>query len=242
MRERAGATGAHPGSGKRSFSPELFAFLRELQCNNDREWFRENRTWYVEAVQEPAIEFIIDFQPHLRRISRHFRADGRPVGGSLFRIQRDTRFSRDKTPYKTHVGIHFRHAAAARDVHGPGFYLHLEPGGCFVAVGVWHPDAEALRRVRAAIAGHPHRWRRAAHGPPFAEAFALSGNVARRLPAEFDPGHRFAEDLRRKDFVGVAPLRDAEVTAAGFLERFAERCRSGAPLVRFLCRALGLPF
>ena len=95
-----------------SFGPELFAFLAELELNNNREWFGANRHRYEEHLLEPALAFIEDFAPRLQKISPHFRADARPSGGSLFRIYRDTRFSKDKSPYKTHVGLHFRHERA----------------------------------------------------------------------------------------------------------------------------------
>src|SRR5919198_4046037 len=150
--------------GKKWFSPAVFSFLRELQDNNTREWFAENKSRYQEDVQEPALEFISDFDPLLRRISPDFRADARPVGGSLFRIHRDVRFSKDKTPYKTHVGIHFRHRSAS-DAHAPGFYLHLEPGGVFAAAGIWHPDGPSQKLIRTRIGDDARGWKRAT-GPP----------------------------------------------------------------------------
>src|SRR5439155_14951950 len=110
-----------------SFSRELFAFLRELAENNDREWFAANKARYVAEVQEPALAFIEDVGLRLSDVSRHLVADPRTTGGSLFRIYRDVRFAKDKSPYKTHIGIQFRHERA-RDAHAPGVYLPLEPG------------------------------------------------------------------------------------------------------------------
>ncbi|MGH8875660.1 MAG: DUF2461 domain-containing protein, partial [Acidimicrobiia bacterium] len=128
----------------RSFSPALFSFLRDLEANNEREWFKANKDRYERHVKEPALQFVADIAPHLRRISTHLVADPRPAGGSLFRIQRDTRFSKDKSPYKTYVGIRFGHEAGG-DVHAPGFYLHLEPGSCYFGMGVWQPDTPTAR-------------------------------------------------------------------------------------------------
>ena len=229
------------GGGEGSFSPELFEFLRDLKRHNDRGWFTANRDRYFRAVREPALDFIADFAPLLQRISRQFTADARPVGGSLFRIHRDTRFSRDKAPYKTHVGIQFRHHRA-RDAHAPGFYLHLEPGSVFAALGVWHPDRPTLARIRDTIAADPRGWRKAAHGPPFAGRFTLGGDSLRRAPAGHDPGHPLIEDLRRTDFIGICALSEEDVLSRGFPLRFAAICRDGAGFVRFLCRALDLPF
>jgi uncharacterized protein (TIGR02453 family) len=200
---------------KRSFSPALFSFLRELQDNNTREWFADNKARYREDVQEAAIEFISDFAPSLRRIDPDFRADARPVGGSLFRIHRDVRFSKDKTPYKTHVGIHFRHRSAS-DAHAPGFYLHLEPKGVFAAAGIWRPAAPSQRRIRDAIAGDAQGWKRAT-GKPFAGAYELIGESLKRPPPGFDAGNPLIEDLKRKDFVGEAHLSERDVTSPAFL-------------------------
>ncbi len=110
------------------FRPELFQFLRELKANNEKEWFQANKHRYESEVKEPMLRFISDFAPYLRQISRHVVADPRPVGGSMFRIYRDTRFFKDKSPYKTTAAAHFPHRDGGKDVHAPGFYLHIEPG------------------------------------------------------------------------------------------------------------------
>src|ERR687898_2540430 len=146
-----------------SFSPELFSFLSDLRANNDREWFAANKHRYEDHLLEPALDFIAAFAPRLEKISPHFRADPRPSGGSLFRIYRDTRFSKDKTPYKTNVGIHFRHELA-KDARAPGFYLHLSPGEVFAGGGIWHPDGPTLTAIRQAIVDDPDRWRAATEG------------------------------------------------------------------------------
>ena len=132
------------------FSPDVFTFLRQLKRNNDREWFAKNKARYQQSIVEPALSFIGGFAPCLDKISFHFVADARPTRGSLFRIYRDTRFSNDKRPFKTHVGIRFSHSSG-KDAHAPVFYLHLEPGNCFAAAGIWHPDNRALTKARTAI-------------------------------------------------------------------------------------------
>ncbi|HUG02428.1 MAG TPA: DUF2461 domain-containing protein [Longimicrobiales bacterium] len=223
------------------FTERTFAFLRDLAANNDRAWFDANRDRYEADVRGPALAFIVDFAPRLREISPHFRADPRKSGGSLFRIHRDTRFSADKSPYKTHTGIQFRHEAG-RDAHAPGFYLHLEPGGCFAGVGCWHPDAGALARIRDAIVEDPGRWRAAALRGPFAKIYELAGESLTRPPRGYDARHPLVEDLKRKDHIGVAELTRKRVTAAGFLDDFESLCRAGAPFVRWLCGAGGHAF
>jgi len=225
---------------RRYFTPGTFAFLKDLAGHNDREWFAANQDRYERLVREPALDFITDFAGPLASISEHFTADARKAGGSLFRIHRDTRFSRDKTPYKTNTGMQFRHAAA-RDAHAPGFYLHLEPGGCFAGVGIWRPEAAVAGRIRTAIADDPEGWLAAA-GDGFREVWSLEGEVLKRPPRGFDPEHPLVGDLRRKDFVAMVPLTQRRVTAAGWLEDYTGLCRAGAPFMSFLCRALGLPF
>ena len=223
------------------FSPELFEFLRDLAKNNRREWFQANKKRYEEVAKDPALQFISDFGPHLEKISPNFLAIPKAVGGSLFRIHRDTRFSNDKTPYKTHIGIQFRHRDSG-DVHAPGFYLHLEPKDVFVGIGVWHPDRESLARIRESIATDPSGWKKARDHRSFKRTYVLSGESLKRAPKGYDPDHPMIEDLRRKDFVGVARLNQKDVVAADFLRRFQSICKDAAPFMQYLCEAVGVLF
>jgi len=223
------------------FTPELFGFLRALKRNNRRDWFQQHKARYEGHVRQPLLQFVVDFAPRLARISPHFVADPRPVGGSIFRIHRDIRFSRDKRPYKTAAAAQFRHAAG-KDVHAPGFYLHLEPGEVFAGAGLWRPDAQALTAVRQAIAEDSAGWNKAVGGKAFGRQCRLGGEALKRAPRGFDPQHPLIEEIKRKDFVASFPLIEAQVCAAGFVDRFARACETMAPLVAFLTRAQGLPF
>jgi uncharacterized protein (TIGR02453 family) len=222
---------------QRSFGRELFRFLGDLKANNDRDWFAANRERYENDVRGPALDFVADFAPHLSSISEHFVADPRPSGGSLFRIHRDTRFSKDKSPYKPYVGIRFSHELA-KDAHAPGFYLHLQPGSVFAAAGIWHPDTQTLGRIRDAIAADPAAWRRATAG----KSWRLGGDSLKRAPAGFDAEHPLIEDLKRKDFIAAVELTEKDACAPGFLERYAAICKDTSPLVRFVCGALEMPY
>lgn len=222
-------------AGEGHFTPGLFRFLRELRKNNTRDWFQKNRERYESAVREPCLRFISDLGPLLRGISRDLVADPRPSGGSLFRIYRDTRFSRDKSPYKTHTGMYFP-LRGGKNVQTPGFYLHLEPGSCFAAAGLWHPDATALVKVREAIAAGPARWRSAKSG------LVLGGDSLRRPPRGYDPSHPSIEDLKRKDFITSVRFSDKAVTSPRFLSEFVAACRTMSALPRFLAAALELPW
>jgi uncharacterized protein (TIGR02453 family) len=223
------------------FSAELFAFLRELAANNDREWFAANKARYVAEVQEPALAFVEDVGLRLPEVSRHLVADPRTNGGSLFRIYRDVRFSRDKSPYKTHVGIQFRHERT-RDVHAPGIYLHLEPGTVFLACGVWHPDPDTLHAIRTSIAEHPERWRGIVEAPEFEGRFRLGGEGLKRPPAGFDRDHPLIEEIKRKDFIAITDLSESEATGPGFLSRFFELTAGASDFMRLLCGGARVPF
>jgi uncharacterized protein (TIGR02453 family) len=217
------------------FSPELFEFLRQLKRHNNREWFTENKSRYQKVVVEPALLFIGGFAEHLGKFSPHFVADPRPTRGSLFRIYRDTRFASDKSPYKTHVGIHFAHASG-KDVHAPLFYLHLQPGECFAAAGVWHPDNRALTKIRSAIVKDSQQWAKVSR------KLELEGESLMRPPKGFDPQHPFIEDLKRKDFVSTMALSDEQICSPKLMRDYGAACKSMLPLVEFTTKALGLKF
>ncbi len=222
--------GQHP-----FFREELFRFLVDLRTHNDRTWFQANKARYEAEVREPMLAFIMAFSDPLRGLNEHFVADPRPVGGSMFRIFRDTRFAKDKTPYKTNAGAQFRHRACPKDVHSPGFYLHLEPGGCFAGGGLWHPDADSLHKVRQRIVTHEQEW-------AALKCLGVEGESLKRVPQGFDPDHPFAEDLKLKDFFADVALTEREVCAPDFLERFTDTCRRYLPLMAFLSKAVDLPW
>ena len=223
------------------FHPDLFRFLVALRDNNNREWFQANKERYESDVKGPMLHFIGDFAPHLRKISPRFVADPRANGGSLFRIYRDVRFAKDKTPYKTNAGAHFRHQAG-RSAHAPGFYLHVEPGAVFAGGGIWHPDGKTLARIRDAIVDDPKRWRRVTSSKALGAIGALAGESLKRPPQGYDPAHPLIEDLKRKDFFALAHFSEEEACAPGFMDTFTATCRSFAPLTRFLTEALAQPW
>ena len=228
-------------SPTRSFRPALFTFLNDLAENNDRQWFADHKDSYERYVKDAGLQFIRDFEPYLHEISPHFVADDRTAGGSLFRIYRDTRFSEDKTPYKTHLGIQFRHEAA-KDVHAPGFYLHLDPEGSFAGVGIWRPDGRSALAIRQAIVDRSKDWTGAMSDPDFASTYTLEGEALKRPPRGFPPDHPLVEDLKLKNFIATGKLSRKTVTAPDFLEQYARMNRNAAGFMEFLTKSLGLPF
>lgn len=223
------------------FGPATMGFLAELEANNRREWFQDNKHRYDACVLEPAFAFISAVGEHLPTISKHLVAVPKRTGGSLMRVYRDTRFSKDKTPYKTNIGIQFRHAQG-KDVHAPGLYFHLDKNECFLAVGMWRPDRDALAAIRDGIAENPARWCRVRDDRAFGEVFALGGTSLKRPPQGHPADHPCIEDLKRKDFIGVNSLPPTFAAQADMADQVATMFAAGKPLMRFLCKALELPF
>lgn len=219
--------------------PELFVFLSDLKENNNRPWFQENRYRYEKFLKQPLLAFIAAFADRLLTISPYYRAVPKVTGGSLFRIYRDVRFSKDKQPYKTWAGMHFRHERA-RDVHSPGYYLHLEPGNVFISCGIWKPNSESLGRIRRVLLEHPQRWIYAKQEEKFASLYQLVGESLKRPPRGIGPGHPLIEDLKRKDFLASIEIDERTATRPDFLDYYVETCQTAAPLMRFLTESLGL--
>ena len=223
------------------FPPTTARFLEELARNNERAWFQANKSRYEDDVLAPALDFISAMGPRLERVSRHFLAIPKRVGGPLMRVYRDTRFSRNKAPYKTNIGIQFRHELG-KDVHAPGFYVHIEPNGCFLGVGIWHPDSGALAAIRDAIVEDPAAWKRSRNAKRFRERFELSGDKLKRPPRGYPADHPLVEDLKRKDFIGVSEFHIGDTGDGLFIDRVAADFGAAKPLMKFLCSALELRF
>jgi uncharacterized protein (TIGR02453 family) len=217
------------------FTPELFRFLARLKRNNNRDWFLAHKDEFESHARQPALRFITDFAGPLYRLSPYLVADPRTSRGSLFRIYRDTRFAADKRPYKTNIAMRFSHRG--KDVHSPGFYLHLEPGGCFAASGLWHPEPETLLRVRNAIVERSAEWRKVRKHLNWDDASKLS-----RPPRGFPADHEFVEDLKLRDLGTAINFTDAQVCSPQFIATFATACKKMSPLGKFLSSALGLQF
>lgn len=218
------------------FNSEFFDFLKQLKRNNRREWFVKNKSRFESAVRDPCLRFITEAAGPLHDISPQIVADPRPNGGSLFRIYRDIRFSENKQPYKTHIGIQFRHAAEKKDVHAPGFYFHLEPGQYFLAAGSWRPESKQLNSIRQAIVDKPELWTKAT------SKLTLDGAVLSRPPRGFAADHSLIEDLKRKDFIALVEFSEAQVYGPKFMKDFNKACQQISPLVEFLSQALGFRY
>jgi len=225
-------------------------FLKDLAANNNRDWFNDNKSRYEDHVVAPAFAFIEAMAPRLESITPYFLALTGKQGGSLMRIYRDTRFGHNRLPYKTNIGIHFRHEQA-KDVHAPGFYVHIQPStapgdygstGPFIGVGIWRPPADALKMIRDRIADKPKDWLKARDDAWFRAAFELEGDTLKRPPRGFDAEHPCIEDLKRKDFVGTRPVKVTQTKSASFVDDCAQAFEAAGPFMRFLCQATSVPY
>lgn len=223
----------------RYFTPQTLSFLRKLASHNHRDWFEQNRHVYEEAVRQPALQFIADIADDLALLSPHFLAQPKKVGGSLMRIYRDVRFARDKKPFKTNIGIQFRHEMG-RDVHAPGFYLHIEPGHCFVGAGIWRPDPTALGKVRDAVAEQSKKWLSVINDRTFSKVYTLSGETLSRPPRGYVKDHPLIADIKRKDFIAIAELDEASVLGPGLQKQVLKQFKVADGFMQFLCDALNL--
>ncbi len=223
------------------FDPSLIAFLSELAANNNREWFQENKHRYESDVLGPALNFIAAMSDPLAAIAPHFVAMPKRMGGSLMRVYRDTRFSRIKTPYKTNVGIQFRHELG-KDAHAPGYYVHIAPDSVFVGAGSWRPAPDSLAGFRQRITDKPDEWVRIRDAKAFAKQFELRGEKLKRPPRGFDATHPQIEEIKRKDVIAICDLDHAFMERRDVVREVAKMFEAATDYMRFLCKAIGVPF
>lgn len=224
-----------------AFTLATFEFLDQLTLHNEREWFEAHKQDYEALVREPALAFIRAMREPLAAIAPSFLADDKKVGGSLMRVHRDTRFASDKTPYKTNVGIQFRHAGG-KDVHAPGWYVHVSPDECFIGLGSWRPEPPQLLAIRQKIAAEGDRFA-ALVAPKTLAKKGLSGAMSdalKRVPKGFPADHPHAEHLKLTSFVLSADIAAKDVTSKTFPAFVAKRFAGGVDYMRFLCEAVGV--
>lgn len=209
---------------------ELFSFMTELQWNNNREWFTAHRDRY--DIARAAFEAIVS-----ELLARFGEVDdiGNPTAAAcMFRMNRDVRFSRDKSPYKTGMGALF--GAQGRKSEGRSYYLHIQPGGqSFLAGGLWDPDGPALAALRRAIARDAASLRAIAAASDFVRHFgALAGESLKTAPAGYPKDHPDIDLLRMKQMVARRPLSDAEVFSDSLTDTILETYAAMKPFVHWI--------
>ena len=228
------------------FTPESFTFLRGLRTHNRREWFEAHRPDYTRHILDPLRAVANELDVRFATLAPEFEANARR---SLFRIYRDVRFSKDKSPYKTHAALWVYHRAPGRGVGkeidgGAGFYLHLEPGASLVAGGIWMPPRHSLARIRDQLARDLPGFKRTVGAAAFRKRFGgLSddepGVKLKRMPRGFAEDHPAAPWLRFNSFTVSVGYRDAEMLAGSLVDRAMKDFALMVPLCRWLNAALG---
>ncbi len=230
----------------RSLRPGVLAFLRALRKNNRRDWFEAHRETYEREVREPMKALIEELDVRFAALAPEFVADPKH---SLFRIHRDVRFSKDKSPYKAHAALWVYHRAPGRGVGkeidgGAGFYLHVEPGASLVAGGLWMPPTQSLAKVRARFDEDLAGWEKAVSASAFRRRFGRindedDGVLLKRLPRGYAPGHRAEKWLRYKSFTAGRSYSDVEILSPKLVDRAMADFAAMVPMCRWLNRALG---
>jgi uncharacterized protein (TIGR02453 family) len=226
------------------FRAAAFTFLGGLKRNNTKAWFEAHRDTYERELRSPMKALVEELDVRMARLAPEIVGSTKR---SLFRIHRDVRFSKDKSPYKTNAGLWLYHGDAGRgvgqrdDEGSAGFYFHFAPDGCFAAGGIWMPSRPQLARIRTALAGRPDRFAAVVESRPFRRRFGGLGDEAmlKRLPRGFAPGHPAERWLRYQSFTASRPMPRADVLRAGLPDRLAKDFAGLLPLVRWLNAALG---
>ena len=204
--------------------------------------FSENKPRYREQVINPLVDFITDIAPRLEKISKYYVADPRVNGGSIFRIHRDVRFSKDKRPYKEHGACQFRHRMK-NDVHAPGFYVHLDPKEVFFGAGIWVPPSDALYDIRMGIYENEKEWIKMKKSILKSGFFpGIEGDGLKRAPKGFEPDHPQIEDLKRKSFFAMRKVKISMTKSPEFIDEVEATFKAAKPLMKFLTDSLEVPF
>ncbi len=218
------------------FRPEAIQFLADLAVNNERAWFQGRKAVYERLLKRPLEELCIALDERFVARGIPLRAD---PARSPFRIYRDVRFSKDKSPYKTNIGASFPWAEGGpeRQAHAGGGYFHLQPGEIFVGGGMWHPEPAYLGAWRRTIDQDPARVHAAIEDPGFVAQYGhLSHEEGslKRVPTGFAPDHPDAELLKLKDVVFGRRLSDEEAFSPGLPDTLADALAAAVPVFRLL--------
>jgi uncharacterized protein (TIGR02453 family) len=220
---------------KSPFTPKTLSFLRSLKRHNDREWFRKRKPQYEQHVRGPMVALLNQLAADLPSFAPEFVSDPRV---SLYRIYRDTRFSDDKRPLKTHVAAHFPSRKFPRN-EGAGLYLEIAPNWVWIGGGLYMPSSSDLRAIRARIATRHRVLHRIVTGPDFRRAVgALDGERLTRVPRGYPAEHPAADYLRYKQFLAGREFEAELATRDRFYPEVLTIFRAVAPVVRFLNAAL----
>ena len=223
------------------FPRDTFAYLEELAGNNNRDWFNKYKDRYERSFLMPALQFVQAMQKPLAKAAPLLRAEPKKMGGSLMRIYRDTRFSKEKTPYKTNIGIQFRHQIG-KDVHSPGVYMHIAADECFLGAGIWRAPSDVLRILRTNISESPQAWTKAKNARAFRATYEIYDDRLKTAPRGFDKDDPLLSDIRLRSFIGISQLTRSQIHSRDLVKEVTQRIKNARPLMEFLCESLGQPY
>lgn len=220
-------------SAFKGFKREAIQFLADLAANNDRAWFQPRKADYERLLKEPLEELCLALNERFAMRGVPLEADPKK---SVFRIYRDTRFSKDKSPYKTHVAASFPWSGARKQLHGDGAYFHFQPGEMFMGGGMWHAEKPRLDAFRAAVLKKPNAVRAAFEDPGFKKVFGevKTEDALKRVPPGYPQEHEMADMFRWKDVIFGKRLSDAQVLSAKLPDTLADGYATAVPVLRFL--------
>ena len=225
------------------FTPRALQFFRGLARHNNKPWFEAHREEYEAEVRQPMRDLIEDLDTRFAQFAPEIGGDPKR---SMFRINRDIRFSRDRSPYKTHAACWFHHLNAARNVGSEadegsaGYYFHLEPGGrSMIGAGLWRPPRPQLKKLRNAIADNPSAFDKVTRSIPRRFGGLDDEDALKRMPRGYAEDHPAAKWLRFQSFTSGRTLTDAQVTSTSLAALLAREYEALLPLVRWLNGALG---
>ncbi|WEK69772.1 MAG: DUF2461 domain-containing protein [Candidatus Chryseobacterium colombiense] len=213
-----------------AISPEVFGFLKKLNKNNNREWFTENKNLYTES-QQNVIAFLEDLLKEMSEFDEELaKIDAKK---SLFRIYRDTRFSKDKIPYKTNFGASL---GMGKGSQKGGYYLHLEPGKSFIAGGIYMPESSVLKELRKEISLYRNEFLAILNNKEFKKHFPEldQDDKLKKIPQGFEKDDPMAEFLKLKNFIVVYYLKDEEILKNDAAKNLAKIFKLTKPLNDFL--------
>jgi|WetSurMetagenome_2_1015567.scaffolds.fasta_scaffold27721_2 uncharacterized protein (TIGR02453 family) len=214
------------------FPKEGIEFFKKLKRNNNREWFEKHREEFETSIKAPMQSFIVALQIYFSRFAPEFDLNPKR---SIFRIYRDIRFSKDKTPYKTHIAAHFVLRGKPKGFIGSGYYIEIAPGGSYVGGGIYIPESDQLKKIRKAIAGRRKEFLSIVENRRFKKIFAPFGwQKLKRIPKGYEENHPMAEWLKCKQFFVGVSFPESQCYKASFVKEAAGICEELTPLVQFL--------
>lgn len=213
-----------------------FTFLKKLKKNNNRDWFQKNKSSYENDLKIPLQQVIIELSDLMKKSAPEINFDPKK---SIFRINRDVRFSADKSPYKTNIGASFVGHRQNKKDEFPGLYIHIEPGNCFVAGGLYMPSSEQIRKIRESILRNPESFKKIVNDKKINKILGgLQGEKLKKAPKGYSPEHPLIEFLKWKQFTYFKSFKDQAFQSGSIAKKVQKDFEAMLPLIQWLNKAI----